>query len=71
MSESISSETSVTSARLIRDAQPCRHQRIGAGGAGDCLSRWLEVPKNYMFIETPGDHFPHRIADLGGVRLIM
>jgi hypothetical protein len=35
------------------------------------LSRRLEVPKNYMFIGTPGDHFPHRIADLGGVRLIM
>ncbi len=35
------------------------------------LSRRLGVPKNYMFIGTPGDHFPHRIADLGGVRLIM
>lgn len=35
------------------------------------LSQHLQVPKNYMFIGTPGDHFPHRIADLGGVRLIM
>ncbi|HKX26181.1 MAG TPA: amino acid permease, partial [Blastocatellia bacterium] len=35
------------------------------------LSRRLGVPKNYMFIGTPGDHFPHRISDLGGVRLIM
>jgi amino acid transporter len=35
------------------------------------LSRQLGIPKNYMFIGTPGDHFPHRIADLGGVRLIM
>lgn len=35
------------------------------------LSRELRVPKNYMFIGTPGDRFPHRIAELGGVRLIM
>jgi amino acid transporter len=35
------------------------------------LSRRLDVPKNYMFIGTPGNQFPHRIADLGGVRLIM
>ncbi len=35
------------------------------------LSRRLRVPKNYMFIGTPGDHFPHRIEHLGGVRLIL
>ncbi len=35
------------------------------------LSRRLGVPKNYMFIGTPGDRFPHRIEDLGGVRLIL
>lgn len=35
------------------------------------LSRRLGVPKNYMFIGTPGDTFPHNIADLGGVRVIM
>ncbi len=35
------------------------------------LSRRLKVPKNYMFIGTPGDRFPHSISDLGGVRLIM
>jgi len=37
----------------------------------DALSRRLGVPKNYMFIGTPGDTFPHNIAELGGVRLIM
>lgn len=37
----------------------------------DALSRRLGVPKNYMFIGTPGDSFPHNIAQLGGVRLIM
>ncbi|MBI5016430.1 MAG: APC family permease [Deltaproteobacteria bacterium] len=37
----------------------------------EALSRSLGVPKNYMFIGTPGDHFPHRIEDLGGVRLIL
>jgi amino acid transporter len=35
------------------------------------LSRRLGVPKNYMFIGTPGDRFPHSIDDLGGVRLIL
>jgi hypothetical protein len=29
------------------------------------------VPKNQMFIGTPGDRFPHRIETLGGVRLII
>lgn len=35
------------------------------------LSRKLHVPKNYMFIGTPGDRFPHKISELGGVRLII
>lgn len=35
------------------------------------LSRRLGVPKNYMFIGTPGDSFPHNIAELGGVRVVM
>jgi len=35
------------------------------------LSLRLNVPKNYMFIGTPGDRFPHRIEDLGGVRVIL
>jgi hypothetical protein len=37
----------------------------------ELLSQRLGVPKNYMFIGTPGDHFPHRIEHLGGVRLIL
>ena len=35
------------------------------------LSNRLGVPKNYMFLGTPGDRFPHNIAELGGVRLII
>lgn len=35
------------------------------------LADRLTVPKNLMFIGTPGDHFPHRIEDLGGVRVIL
>lgn len=35
------------------------------------LSRKLQVPKNYMFISTPGDRFTHRLSALGGVRLIL
>ena len=37
----------------------------------DQLSQELNVPKNYMFIGHPGQKFPHNIADLGGVRLII
>jgi amino acid transporter len=37
----------------------------------ELLSRRLGVPKNYMFIGTPGNRFPHRIDELGGVRLIL
>ncbi len=37
----------------------------------DRLSTRLGVPKNYMFIGTPGDRFPHELETLGGVRLIL
>ncbi len=37
----------------------------------ESLSRRLRVPKNLMFIGTPGDRFPHRLAELGGVRVIL
>jgi amino acid transporter len=37
----------------------------------DALSKRLAVPKNQMFIGTPGHHFPHRIEHLGGVRVIL
>jgi hypothetical protein len=37
----------------------------------DGLSKRLDVPKNQMFIGTPGDRFPHRVEALGGVRLIL
>ncbi len=35
------------------------------------LSHELGIPKNYMFIGAPGEQFPHQLADLGGVRLII
>ena len=35
------------------------------------LSRELGVPKNYMFLGAPGERFPHELAELGGVRLII
>lgn len=37
----------------------------------DRLSKDWNVPKNFMFIGSPGNRFPHRISDLGGVRLII
>lgn len=37
----------------------------------DKLSRQWNVPKNFMFIGSPGDHFLYGLAELGGVRLII
>jgi amino acid transporter len=37
----------------------------------DSLSTQWNIPHNFMFIGSPSDHFPHRLADLGGVRLII
>ena len=35
------------------------------------LSKEWRIPPNFMFIGSPGDRFPYKIADLGGVRLII
>ena len=35
------------------------------------LSKKWQIPKNFMFIGSPGDKFPYRVSELGGVRLIM
>ncbi|MGI4869579.1 MAG: APC family permease [Janthinobacterium lividum] len=35
------------------------------------LSAEWKVPKNFMFIGSPGDRFPYHISELGGVRLII
>jgi amino acid transporter len=35
------------------------------------LSKDWNIPINFMFIASPGDKFPYKIAELGGVRLIM
>lgn len=35
------------------------------------LSAEWRIPTNFMFIGSPGDKFPYRIADLGGVRLVI
>jgi hypothetical protein len=37
----------------------------------DKLSKEWNIPKNFMFIGSPGDRFSYRVAELGGVRLIM
>lgn len=33
-------------------------------------AKWKIAP-NFMFIGSPGDHFPYELSDLGGVRLII
>jgi len=35
------------------------------------LSREWKIPINFMFIGSPGNHFPYKIEQLGGVRLII
>ncbi len=35
------------------------------------LSKEWRVPVNFMFIGSPGDRFPYRLEELGGVRLII
>ncbi len=35
------------------------------------LSKKWNIPINFMFIASPGDHFPYKVEDLGGVRLII
>ncbi len=35
------------------------------------LSKQWNIPVNFMFIGSPGDRFPYRIEELGGVRLII
>ena len=37
----------------------------------DELSVKWNIPKNFMFIGSPSDRFPYKVAELGGVRLIM
>jgi hypothetical protein len=35
------------------------------------LSEKWKIPKNFMLIGSPGNKFPYRVSELGGVRLIM
>lgn len=35
------------------------------------LSAKWKIPVNFMFIASPGNHFPYKIEELGGVRLII
>jgi len=37
----------------------------------EVLSQKWNIPKNFMFIGSPSNRFSYRVADLGGVRLIM
>jgi amino acid transporter len=35
------------------------------------LSREWKIPVNFMFISSPGDKFPYKVSELGGVRVII
>lgn len=47
--------------------------RVGTFGPDiiTTLSQEWHIPKNFMFISSPGDRFPYKISELGGVRLII
>lgn len=47
-----------------------REGTFGPGLVRELSKKW-NIPINFMFIGSPGDHFPYRIEDLGGVRLII
>lgn len=36
----------------------------------DLSFKW-GIPKNFMFISSPGEKFSYRVDELGGVRLIL
>jgi hypothetical protein len=35
------------------------------------LSKKWKIPKNFMFISSPGEKFSYKVEELGGVRLIL
>ncbi len=45
----------------------------GVFGPGmiSALSRKWKIPKNFMFISSPGEKFSYKVSELGGVRLIL
>jgi len=45
-------------------------QGVFEPGLVRAVSESLGVPRNFMFITCPGDHFPHNFSELGGLRLI-
>lgn len=45
-------------------------RKFGPGLIEELSSEW-NIPVNFMFIGSPGDNFPYRIQELGGVRLII
>lgn len=47
-----------------------RQGRFGPALIDELSAEW-GIPKNFMFIGSPGDQFPYQISELGGVRLII
>jgi hypothetical protein len=47
--------------------------RVGVFGPAliEALSQEWSIPKNFMFISSPGEKFSYRVEELGGVRLIL
>lgn len=46
------------------------HGLFGPALVHELSEKW-NIPTNFMFIGSPGDRFPYRVADLGGVRLVI
>lgn len=67
----------LTDLRVLDRAYPNMHlefvSRPGTFGPETItsLSEEWHIPKNFMFIGSPGDRFPYQISELGAVRLII
>ena len=65
--------TSSFSTRPIRRSTSSSSSQKGEFGPKliQKLSKEWDIPTNFMFIASPGDHFLYGLAELGGVRLII
>jgi amino acid transporter len=55
---------------LVVDFVIIKNRQFGPDLIQELSSKW-KIPKNFMFIGSPGDRFPYGLQELGGVRLVI
>jgi amino acid transporter len=55
---------------LVVDFVVIRDRQFGPELIQELSNKW-GIPKNFMFIGSPGDRFPYGLQELGGVRLVI